>query len=99
MDYPQKLVVLGGRRRDGLLGQLITDHGDELTVDRERQPASSCRTPIAGPMASQLLYGVPSAVPIPDLNRTDLLVVMGANPVVLHAARPPRASRTGCVMW
>ena len=37
-------------------------------------------------MASQLLYGVPSAVPIPDLNRTDLLVVMGANPVVSHGS-------------
>ena len=37
-------------------------------------------------MASQLLYGIPSAVPIPDLNRTDLLVVMGANPVVSHGS-------------
>lgn len=37
-------------------------------------------------MASQLLYGVPSAVPIPDLSRTDLLVVMGANPVVSHGS-------------
>lgn len=37
-------------------------------------------------MASQLLYGIPSAVPIPDLNRTDLLVVMGANPMVSHGS-------------
>lgn len=37
-------------------------------------------------MASQLLYGVPSAVPIPDLSRTDLLVVMGANPIVSHGS-------------
>lgn len=37
-------------------------------------------------MASQLLYGVPSTVPIPDLARTDLLVVMGANPVVSHGS-------------
>ena len=37
-------------------------------------------------MASQLLYGIPSAVPIPDLNRTDLLLVMGANPVVSHGS-------------
>lgn len=37
-------------------------------------------------MASQLLYGVPSTVPIPDLSRTDLLVVMGANPVVSHGS-------------
>lgn len=37
-------------------------------------------------MASQLLYGIPSAVPIPDLNRTELLVVMGANPVVSHGS-------------
>ena len=37
-------------------------------------------------MASQLLYGIPSAVPIPDVLRTDLLVVMGANPVVSHGS-------------
>ncbi|MEZ0342740.1 molybdopterin-dependent oxidoreductase [Mycobacterium sp. pV006] len=37
-------------------------------------------------MASQLLYGTPISVPIPDLNRTDLLVVMGANPVVSHGS-------------
>jgi anaerobic selenocysteine-containing dehydrogenase len=37
-------------------------------------------------MASQLLYGTPVSVPIPDLNRTDLLVVMGANPVVSHGS-------------
>jgi anaerobic selenocysteine-containing dehydrogenase len=37
-------------------------------------------------MASQLLYGIPSAVPIPDLSRTNLLVVMGANPVVSHGS-------------
>ncbi len=37
-------------------------------------------------MASQLLYGTPMSVPIPDLNRTDLLVMMGANPVVSHGS-------------
>lgn len=37
-------------------------------------------------MASQLLYGTPMSVPIPDLTRTDLLVVMGANPVVSHGS-------------
>ncbi len=37
-------------------------------------------------MASQLLYGTPISVPIPDLNRTDLLVMMGANPVVSHGS-------------
>ena len=37
-------------------------------------------------MASQLLYGTPTSVPIPDLTRTDLLVVMGANPVVSHGS-------------
>lgn len=37
-------------------------------------------------MASQLLYGVPTAVPLPDLLRTDLLVVMGANPMVSHGS-------------
>ncbi|WP_313672966.1 molybdopterin-dependent oxidoreductase [Mycolicibacterium sp.] len=36
--------------------------------------------------ASQLLYGIGSAIPIPDLSRTDLLVVMGANPVVSHGS-------------
>jgi anaerobic selenocysteine-containing dehydrogenase len=37
-------------------------------------------------MASQLLYGTPISVPIPDLARTDLLVLMGANPVVSHGS-------------
>ncbi|BBX17638.1 formate dehydrogenase [Mycolicibacterium duvalii] len=37
-------------------------------------------------MASQLLYGTPTSVPIPDLTRTDLLIVMGANPVVSHGS-------------
>nr|WP_082681054.1 molybdopterin-dependent oxidoreductase [Mycolicibacterium novocastrense] len=37
-------------------------------------------------IASQLLYGVPTSVPIPDLMRTDLLVIMGANPVVSHGS-------------
>ena len=37
-------------------------------------------------MASQLLYGTPMSVPIPDLNRTELLVMMGANPVVSHGS-------------
>jgi anaerobic selenocysteine-containing dehydrogenase len=36
--------------------------------------------------ASQFLYGSPMAVPIPDLMRTDLLVMMGANPVVSHGS-------------
>jgi anaerobic selenocysteine-containing dehydrogenase len=37
-------------------------------------------------LASQFLYGSPMAVPIPDLIRTDLLVMMGANPVVSHGS-------------
>lgn len=37
-------------------------------------------------MASQLLYGFGVTIPIPDLSRTDLLVVMGANPVVSHGS-------------
>ncbi|HEX2214860.1 MAG TPA: molybdopterin-dependent oxidoreductase [Mycobacterium sp.] len=37
-------------------------------------------------MASQLLYGTPISIPIPDLTRTDLLVVIGANPVVSHGS-------------
>jgi anaerobic selenocysteine-containing dehydrogenase len=37
-------------------------------------------------VASQLLYGVPTSVPIPDMTRTDLLVMMGANPVVSHGS-------------
>ena len=37
-------------------------------------------------IASQLLYGTPTSVPIPDLTRTDLLVMMGANPVVSHGS-------------
>ncbi|HJT90622.1 MAG TPA: molybdopterin-dependent oxidoreductase, partial [Mycobacterium sp.] len=37
-------------------------------------------------VASQLLYGSPLALPIPDVLRTDLLVVIGANPVVSHGS-------------
>lgn len=37
-------------------------------------------------MASQLLYGYPMSVPFPDLSRTDLLVVLGANPVISHGS-------------
>ncbi|HKG37907.1 MAG TPA: molybdopterin-dependent oxidoreductase [Conexibacter sp.] len=37
-------------------------------------------------VASQLLYGGPLIVPIPDLARTDLLVVLGANPLVSHGS-------------
>ncbi|OBK22872.1 formate dehydrogenase [Mycobacterium asiaticum] len=37
-------------------------------------------------IASQLLYGSPMSVPIPDLMRTDLLILMGANPVVSHGS-------------
>lgn len=36
--------------------------------------------------ASQFLYGTLTAVPIPDLTRTDLLVMIGANPVVSHGS-------------
>jgi formate dehydrogenase len=34
--------------------------------------------------ASALLYGAPLLVPIPDLKRTDLLLMLGANPLVSH---------------
>jgi len=37
-------------------------------------------------VASQLLYGAPLAVPIPDLSRMDLLVILGANPLVSHGS-------------
>jgi anaerobic selenocysteine-containing dehydrogenase len=37
-------------------------------------------------IASQLLYGSPLALPVPDVLRTDLLVVIGANPVVSHGS-------------
>jgi anaerobic selenocysteine-containing dehydrogenase len=37
-------------------------------------------------VASQLLYGTPLALPVPDVLRADLLVVIGANPVVSHGS-------------
>jgi len=37
-------------------------------------------------VASQFLYGTVTSVPIPDLNRTDLLVIIGANPIVSHGS-------------
>jgi len=36
--------------------------------------------------ASSLLYGSPYVLPIPDLSRTDLLLVVGANPLVSHGS-------------
>ena len=36
--------------------------------------------------ASPLLYGSPFLLPIPDLARTDLLLVVGANPLVSHGS-------------
>jgi anaerobic selenocysteine-containing dehydrogenase len=37
-------------------------------------------------VASHLLYGSPLVVPIPDLARSELLVVLGANPLVSHGS-------------
>jgi formate dehydrogenase len=37
-------------------------------------------------VASQFLYGSPLVVPIPDLARTNLLLVVGANPLVSHGS-------------
>jgi anaerobic selenocysteine-containing dehydrogenase len=37
-------------------------------------------------VASRLLYGSPVVVPIPDLDRTDLLLIIGANPLVSHGS-------------
>ena len=37
-------------------------------------------------MASQLLYGSPLSLPVPDVPRTDFLVVIGANPIVSHGS-------------
>src|SRR5690349_5841915 len=36
--------------------------------------------------ASSLLYGSPFLLPIPDLSRTELLLVVGANPLVSHGS-------------
>ncbi len=45
-------------------------------------------------LASQFLYGTPTSVPIPDLQRIEMLVIVGANPVVSHGSffltAPPR---------
>jgi anaerobic selenocysteine-containing dehydrogenase len=36
--------------------------------------------------ASQMLYGSPFQVPVPDLARADLLLIVGANPLVSHGS-------------
>ena len=36
--------------------------------------------------ASALMYGSPLAVPIPDIERTDFLLMVGANPLVSHGS-------------
>jgi len=37
-------------------------------------------------VASRLLFGSPLTIPVPDLARTDLLLMLGANPVVSHGS-------------
>src|SRR4051812_39139836 len=37
-------------------------------------------------VASQMLYGSPLALPVPDVLRTDFLVVIGANPIISHGS-------------
>ncbi|MCM6777360.1 molybdopterin-dependent oxidoreductase [Nocardia sp. CDC159] len=37
-------------------------------------------------VASELLYGSLTSVPVPDLDRTDFLLMIGANPVVSHGS-------------
>ncbi|WP_246023365.1 molybdopterin-containing oxidoreductase family protein [Nocardia yunnanensis] len=37
-------------------------------------------------VASELLYGSLTSVPVPDLDRTDFLLMLGANPVVSHGS-------------
>ncbi|WP_040813890.1 molybdopterin-containing oxidoreductase family protein [Nocardia concava] len=37
-------------------------------------------------VASQLLYGSSTSVPVPDLDRTDFLLMLGANPLVSHGS-------------
>jgi anaerobic selenocysteine-containing dehydrogenase len=37
-------------------------------------------------LASQLLYGTPTTAPVPDVLRTDFVVIMGANPIVSHGS-------------
>jgi anaerobic selenocysteine-containing dehydrogenase len=37
-------------------------------------------------VASALLYGSPALLPIPDLQRTDFLLIVGANPLVSHGS-------------
>ncbi|MGV9413807.1 molybdopterin-dependent oxidoreductase [Nocardia sp. NPDC003693] len=37
-------------------------------------------------VASHLLYGSLTTVPVPDLNRTDFLLMLGANPLVSHGS-------------
>ena len=46
--------------------------------------------------ASALLYGSPLVVPIPDLQRTDFLLIVGANPLVSHGSvlTAPRVARS-----
>ncbi|MEV5573686.1 molybdopterin-dependent oxidoreductase [Spirillospora sp. NPDC052269] len=36
--------------------------------------------------ASALLYGAPHLVPLPDIERTDILLMLGANPLVSHGS-------------
>jgi len=50
--------------------------------------------------ASALLYGSPLLVPIPDLRRTDFLLMLGANPLVSHGSvlSAPRVREQLCAV-
>ncbi len=61
---------------------------------RTTTPPPRRTSPTASPRAA-LLYGSPFLVPIPDLARTDFLLIVGANPLVSHGERDDRAAGQG----
>ena len=84
------------RRRDRLVhgqpGRLLatrTRCGSRASSTRSARPhyyTASSQDVSNRFAASALLYGSPFIVPIPDLARTDFLLVVGANPLVSHGS-------------
>ena len=87
-------------RHGGELGRLVHGQPGRLLATRTRSGSRASSTgsarrtttrpprrtsPTASPRA-RFLYGSPFLVPIPDLARTDLLFVLGANPLVSHGS-------------
>ena len=60
--------------------------GSSTPSARATAPAPARRTPARASPTSYYLYGSSWAIPVPDVERTDYLLCIGANPIVSHGS-------------